>query len=136
MTAMSVPYQPPTQQGVGRLVVDSSYAGGAFILGATGPTIEINGQPVRANWGQWPLDLVPGNYHVRVFTRYLGQFGSAQLNVTVYPGQQVTVFYRPPAVIGMGGAIGFTPQKTRGMAALLVFMGVLFLFWMIILLSL
>lgn len=136
MTVMSVPYQPPAPQGVGRLVVDSSYAGGAFLLAATGPTIEVNGQPVNANWGPWPLDLMPGNYHVRVFTRYFGKFGPEQLNVTVYPGQQVTVFYRPPAMIGMGGAIGFTPQKTRGMAPLLIGMGVLFLFWMIILLTL
>ncbi len=136
MIAMTMPYQPPAAQSVGRLVVDSSYAGGAFILAATGPTIEVNGQPVRANWGAWPLDLMPGNYHVRVFTRYLGQFGSAQLNVAVYPGQQVTVYYRPPAFIGMSGAIGFTPQKTRGMAALLIGMGLLFLFWMIILLTL
>ena len=132
---MSVPYQPPAPQGAGRLVVDSSYAGGAFMLAATGPTIEVNGQPVRANWGPWPLDLVPGNYHVRVFTRYLGQFGPAQLNVTVHPGQQVTVFYRPPAVIGMSGAIGFTPQKSRGMVALLVVMGVFFLIWMIVILT-
>lgn len=129
------PYQPPAPHGVGRLVVDSSYAGGAFILAATGPTIEVNGQPVRANWGPWPFDLLPGNYHVRVYTRYLGQFGPAQLNVTVYPGQQVTVFYRPPAVIGMSGAIGFTPQKSRGMAALLVVMGVFFLIWMIVILT-
>ena len=133
---MSVPYQPPAPQGVGRLVVDTSYSAGAFLLAVTGPTIEVNGQPVRANWGVWPIDLVPGNYHVRVFTRYLGQFGSAQLNVTVYPGQQVTVFYRPPAFMGMSGAIGFHPQKTPGTAALLVLIGVMVLVWLIFLLSL
>lgn len=44
--------------------------------------------------------------------------------------------HRSPAFIGMGGAIGFTPQKTRGMAALLVIMGAVFLLWMIILLTL
>ena len=39
---MTAPYQP------GRLVVDTSYAGSAFLLAATGPKIEINGQPVSA----------------------------------------------------------------------------------------
>lgn len=45
------------------------------------------------------------------------------------------MFYRPPAVLGMSGAIGFTPQKSRGMAAALVVMGVLILIWMIVFLA-
>jgi hypothetical protein len=109
---MTPPYGPP-----GRLVVDSSYNGMAFMLAATGPKIEVNGQPIKANWGQWPIDLPAGQYHVRVSTRYLGEMGPAQLGVNVYPGQQVTVYYRAPAAMFMAGAIGFTPQSTRGMGA-------------------
>jgi hypothetical protein len=135
MAVMSVPYQPPAQQGVGRLVIDSSYASGSIMMATTGPTIEINGQAVRANWGPWSIDLVAGNYHVYVYTRYLGETGPAQLNVTVYPGQQVTVFYRSP-VAGMRGAIGFTPQKTPGMATMLVIIGVISLFLLIMLIRL
>jgi hypothetical protein len=108
---MTAPYQP------GRLVVDTSYTGSAFLLAATGPKIEINGQPVKANWGASPFDLAPGQYHVRVSTRYLGEMGPAELPVTVYPGQQVTVYYRAPAAMFMAGAIGFQPQPTRGMGA-------------------
>ena len=112
-------FSPP-----GRLVVDASYTPMAFILAVTGPKIEINGQPVTANWGPWPIDLPAGQYNVRVSTRYLGEMGPAQLGVTVYPGQQTTVYYRAPAVMFMAGAIGFTPQPTRGMAAVLALTGV------------
>jgi hypothetical protein len=31
----------------------------------------------------------------------------------------VTVYYRAPAAMFMGGAIGFTPQKTRGMGVVI-----------------
>jgi hypothetical protein len=129
---MTTPYGPPPPQGpqppyggypagpppaVGRLVVHTSYNGMAFIFGLTGPKITINGQPAKANWGEVPFDLPAGNYHLRVATRYLGDFGPAELPVAIYPGQQTTVYYRPPASWGMKGGIGFAPQPTRGMAA-------------------
>jgi hypothetical protein len=115
---MTQPYGYPAPAG--RLVVDSSYGAGSFVLALTGPKIEINGQPIRAKWGQWPVDLPAGNYHVRVSTRYLGEFGPAEQPVAVYPGQQVVVYYRAPATVGMGGSIGFTPQKTRGLGAVVI----------------
>jgi hypothetical protein len=105
---------------MGRLVVDSSYNPMAFLLGLTGPRVTINGQPASVKWGQAPFDLPAGNYHLRVSTRYLGDYGPAELPVTVHPGQLVTVYYRPPAAIGMKGGIGFEPQKTRGMAVVTV----------------
>lgn len=111
---MNAPYGPP-----GRLVVDSSYNPAAFLLAVTGPKIEINGQAFKAKWGPWPMDLPAGQYQVRVSTRYLGEMGPAQLAVNVYPGQQVTVYYRAPAAMFMAGAIGFAPQPTRGMGAVI-----------------
>lgn len=129
---MTTPYgsapPPQGQGGIGRLVVNSSHSAGAFILAITGPKIEINGRPVNANWGPWSADVPAGQYHVRVSTRYLGEMGPAQLPVAVYPGQVTTVYYRTPAVMGMSGAIGFMPQKTRGMIALVVAMVVLVAF--------
>ncbi len=35
-------------------------------------------------------------------------------------GWQVPVFYRPPAAMGMAGALGFEPQTLRGMVAMMV----------------
>jgi hypothetical protein len=104
---------------MGRLVVDSSHNPMAFIFALTGPKVTLNGQPTSIRWGQTPFDLPAGNYHVRVCTRYLGEFGPAELPVAVYPGQLTTVYYRPPATVGMKGSLGFSPQKTRGMSAVM-----------------
>lgn len=129
---MTVPQQPygqpygpppggyPIPPGAGRLVVDSSYNKMAFILAATGPKVEINGRAQPVNWGQSPFDLPAGDYHLKVSTRYLGEYGSAYLPVRIAPGQVTTVCYRPPAMMGMKGSLGFGPQPTRGMAAMLV----------------
>jgi hypothetical protein len=116
---------------MGRLVVDSSYNPMAFMLGLTGPRVTINGQPASVKWGQAPFDLPAGNYHLRVSTRYLGDFGPAELPVAVYPGQLVTVYYRPPATIGMKGSLGFQPQKTRGMSTIMVIQVVVILLFLI-----
>jgi hypothetical protein len=104
---------------MGRLVVHSSFNAMAFLLAFTGPKVMINGQPVKVRWGQAPFDLPAGNYHLRVSTRYLGDFCPAELPVTVYPGQVLTVYYRPAAAMGMNGSIGFEPQKTRGMSVVM-----------------
>lgn len=122
------PYGPPPQgpqppyggPPMGRLVVHTSYNKMAFLFAITGPKVMINGQPASVRWGEAPFDLPAGNYHLRVSTRYLGDFGPAELPVAVYPGQQTTVYYRPPAAIGMKGGIGFQPQQTRGMTAAVV----------------
>jgi hypothetical protein len=111
---------PPAGPPMGRLVVDASFNPMAFMLAFTGPKVTINGQPANVRWGQTPFDLPAGNYHVRVCARYLGDFGPAELPVAVYPGQLTTVYYRPPATIGMKGALGFQPQKTRGMSAIML----------------
>jgi hypothetical protein len=101
---------------MGRLVVNSSFNPMAFLLAFTGPKVMINGYATKVRWGQAPFDLPAGNYHLRVSVRYLGDFCPADLSVTVYPGQVVPVYYRPAAVMGMNGSIGFQPQKkTRGM---------------------
>jgi hypothetical protein len=115
---MTTPYGPPPagdwQPVGGRLVVNSSYNWTWFMLRVTGPKIEINGQPFVADWGPWMFDLPAGQYQLRVSTCYLGEFGPAHISVFVYPRQQTTVYYRPPAAVFMDGAIGFTPQPTRG----------------------
>jgi hypothetical protein len=118
---MTTPYYgQPAGPPMGRLVVESSYNPMAFMLGLTGPRVTINGQPASVRWGSAPFDLPAGDYHLRVSTRYLGDFGPADLPVTVYPGQLVTVYYRPPAAMGMKGSLGFQPQKTRGMSTITV----------------
>jgi hypothetical protein len=125
---MTAPHGPP----IGRLVVDTSYLKLAFLLAATWPKIEINGRPIKARWGQWPIDLPAGDYHLRVSTRYLGDSCPAQLPVRIYPGQQVTVYYRTPAWLFMSGAIGFQPQPTRGLGTMIGFCALIMLLGLVI----
>jgi hypothetical protein len=99
--------------------VDTSYHPMSFVLGLTGPKVTINGLPTNVPWGQIPFDLPAGNYYLQVSVRYLGNFGPAELPVAVYPGQLTTIYYRPPAAIGMSGSLGFEPQKTRGMGLMI-----------------
>lgn len=115
---------PPPPPGMGRILVDTSYTPLAFILGLTGPTIAINGQPRPMKWGRVPIDLPPGQYHVHVHTRYLMDLGPAEAVLPVTAGQTTPVFYRAPAVMFINGAIGPVPQKTPGMAATWIIFGV------------
>lgn len=103
---------------MGRLVVDSSYHPMGFGFALIGPKVTINGHPVKVPWGQAPFDLPAGNYHVHVAaSRVIGDFGPAELPVTIHPGQLVTLYYRPPVMVGMKGSLGFQPARTRGMGA-------------------
>lgn len=43
--------RPAAPNATGRLVVDCSHLPSAVFLQATGPMIEINGDPIKANWG-------------------------------------------------------------------------------------
>jgi hypothetical protein len=115
MTAPYGGYPAGPMPATGRLVVHSSYPWLGFLFALTGVKVEINGQPAKVPWGQAPFDLPAGNYHLRVSARWFGVFGTAELPVVVYPGQLVTVYYRPPSLKWMRGAIGFTPQKSPGM---------------------
>ena len=46
--------------GMGRVVVDTSHAGSAFLYSAAGVSIMIDGGELRANWGPTSVDLPPG----------------------------------------------------------------------------
>ena len=110
-----------TTPDTGRLVVDCAHAPGAFLMTATGPNIEVDGgDPIVAQWGPWPVELPAGKHHVRVATRYPGGKSPAELTVDVPAGGEVRVFYRTPAAIWMPGSIGLTPQRTRGVGAMVV----------------
>ncbi|WP_054812954.1 hypothetical protein [Nocardia arizonensis] len=104
-------------QGPPGITVDASYEWFGFLLGLlTKPKISINGQPVpNTRWGENHIPVGPGNYHVWVATPWLFDMGAAQLPVQIAPGQGIRVYYKPPAVVFVNGAIGLTPQKTPGM---------------------
>lgn len=101
-------------------VIDASHAMFPVIYLGTRPTVTINGQPVKDEWGQQRYDLLEGTYHVRVATRtMLWEVGAAHLTVVVRPGLMTLVYYRAPMPL-FPGAIGFTPQRTPGLWFLLI----------------
>ncbi|MBH0779034.1 hypothetical protein IT779_22415 [Nocardia sp. NEAU-351] len=82
----------------------------------TTPKIKINGQLVpNTRWGENNIPLGPGTYHVWVATPWLFDMGAAQMTVQVHQAQGLRAYYKPPAVVFLGGALGFEPQKTPGM---------------------
>ncbi|MBP2477040.1 hypothetical protein JOF53_005912 [Crossiella equi] len=120
---------PPPPPGHGRLMLDTSFFPLAFILHLFKPTLTINGRPGPIQWGQTPIDLPPGQYHVKVHFRYIFMdAGPAEATIPIAEGQTVPVFYKAPAIIFMGGAMGPAPQDTPGLVPMFVIMGVAFLF--------
>ncbi|WP_433869768.1 hypothetical protein [Saccharopolyspora sp. CA-218241] len=121
------PQLPPPPPGMGRVVLDCSYFPLAFILALFKPTITINGQPGPPGvWGKLPIDLPPGQHHIQVHTPYLWAFGHAVAVVPVAAGQQVDVYYKPPAIAFGAGAIGPVPQETPQLGLTLGIMGGIF----------
>ncbi|MCK2242426.1 MULTISPECIES: hypothetical protein [unclassified Crossiella] len=119
---------PPTQPGHGRLVLDTSFLPLAFILNWFKPTLTINGRPGPIEWGQTPIDLPPGQYHVKVHFHYIFMdAGPAEAMIPIAEGQNVPVFYRAPAFMFAGGAIGPVPQPTPALVPMIAIMAVIFL---------
>jgi hypothetical protein len=110
---------------MGRVVVDTSHAGSAFLYSAAGVSIMIDGGELRANWGPTSVDLPPGQHFIEVSSRYLGRTGTAGTWVPVTAGQTTMVYYRAPAWTFMSGSIGPAPQPTRGMTGVIVLIAVL-----------
>ncbi|WHT18070.1 hypothetical protein N8J89_33930 [Crossiella sp. CA-258035] len=122
------PQLPPPPPGQGRLLLDTSFFPLAFILNWFKPTLIINGRPGPINWGQTPIDLPPGQYHVKVFFRYIFMdAGPAEAMIPIGEGQTVPVFYKAPAIMFVDGAIGPMPQPVRGIGAMIGIMAAIFL---------
>ena len=113
------PAGPPAQGGGGAIAITLKYHPIAFLMALFKPVLEINGQPAPRAWGRQVIPLAPGNYHVHAHVPYLlpPRIGSADLGVTLMPGQTVELEYRAPTIAFMNGALGTPPQKTPGLAA-------------------
>ncbi|WP_375424521.1 hypothetical protein [uncultured Friedmanniella sp.] len=107
MTAF--PQQPSPQTG---LVLDLRKPFGG--IGLINPVVAIDGYPAQAVWGPNFYPAPVGRRHVRVSTRYLWEYGAAETDVDVYPGQTAVVHYTPPWLTFVSGRIGPTPQPRRG----------------------
>ena len=71
------------------------------------PNVEINGHRNKPNWGQFIMDLVPGEYHVHVsFPWVFGdRTGPSQMQVPIYSGYVTMVKYEAPLFLLNDGSL-------------------------------
>ncbi len=100
-------------------MLTATYPAVMFTFGLFKPIATLNGHRVPLNWGQNVLPVPPGIHDVRVHIPYLWDMGRAQIAVDTRDGVPAQVFYAPPWVVFVRGAIGRQPVKSPGLGLLL-----------------
>ncbi|MFT4085557.1 MAG: hypothetical protein QM658_00125 [Gordonia sp. (in: high G+C Gram-positive bacteria)] len=123
------PGTPQTQQfsgGVQGLVLTAKYFPLAFVFALLKPTIEVDGRPVPAQWGENSIPLSPGQHHVHVHVPYIlpSKVGPADTDFAVAPQETVSLEYRPPLWTFSPGSLGEGPQPYNGRGIFLALMTV------------
>ncbi|MEU4564002.1 hypothetical protein AB0F72_36965 [Actinoplanes sp. NPDC023936] len=129
MATQAPPYRPvlpgfppdDTAHGNGgsAIAVTMRYAPLAFLLAMFVPVLEIDGQPVPANWGRVVTSVALGQHHVHVHVPYLmpSRIGVAETTVLAVSGRTVELEYRAPLLSFLHGNLGVPPQRYPGLAA-------------------
>jgi hypothetical protein len=92
------------------------------------PTLLVNNQVVKASYGPNDYFLPAGAYRVRAYTQWMREYGQAALDVALYPGQAIEVFYASPLHQFTTGSMGFTKQKRKGRALVIGLIAVVMVF--------
>jgi hypothetical protein len=116
----------PPQVATGHLRVHLQ--GSALTSSMITPTLLINGTPVKALYGPNDYVLPAGPYRVSAYAQWMRQYGQAALDVAVYAGQTVEVFYATPLHQFTAGTMGFTRQSRKGRGLFVGLFGVVALF--------
>lgn len=116
-----LPPPPPPPPGYLRLTVQ-----GNRMLSMITPSMQIDGYPVPAQYGQNVFPVPPGPHRVSGHAQWMWRYGHAEQMVQVAPGQTVEVFYAAPALTFISGRIGFEKQRTPGLIPLVLGLVVLF----------
>lgn len=101
-----------------RIAIRFAHPVGAFLYGATGPQLEIDGEKVKVpGWGDHEFRVSGGDHRVRVWVPYVmpRKVGRATIEVEVPAGGRVELEYMAPTITFAKGALG-TPgeQKSAG----------------------
>jgi hypothetical protein len=88
------------------------------------PQAEINGFPVPLQWGDNHIPAQPGVHHIRIHMPWLWQYGKAEITVDNRTQPAPPVYYAPPFINFLNGAIGFSPVKHPGLLAFFLILGV------------
>lgn len=92
------------------------------------PTLLINNQVVKASYGPNDYILPAGTYRVGAYAQWMRQYGQAALDVAVYPGQTVEVFYAAPLHQFTTGNMGFSKQPRKGLGFFVGLIGAIMVF--------
>jgi hypothetical protein len=107
-------YPPQSATGHLRVHLQGSVVTSSMIT----PTLLIDNQVVNASYGPNDYFLPAGPYRVSAYTQWMRQYGQAALDVAVYPGQTIEVFYASPLNQFTTGSIGFRKQRRKGVGLL------------------
>ena len=95
------PPQPPPGFGQSQLVLNLRKPFGA--LGMIAPVVTIDGYPAPARWGANPYPTTPGQHRVTAASRYMWEYGAAEQQVDLAPGQSLEVHYSGPLITFIKG---------------------------------
>lgn len=71
----------------------------------------------------------------RVSSRYMWEYGAAEQQVDLAPGQSVEVHYSGPLLTFVGGRMGFTPQARPGVVGFGLVLGIPLLLLLVIIVA-
>ena len=124
--------QPGPAQGQPTGVVRLTIQGSEMTSNMIVPSCTINGHTVPTRYGVQDLVVWPGRNHVALQAQWMRTYGQAAIDVDVAPGQVVEVFYAAPLHQFTKGAIGLTKQSRPGKAPLFGCLGLIALFFLLI----
>ncbi|HVB94054.1 MAG TPA: hypothetical protein VND67_07030 [Acidimicrobiales bacterium] len=78
-----------------------------WILVFTKLTVEIDGRPVVGSWRKHFIPTGPGDHHIDVYFKYVGQprCAEASLDIHVGEGEVVALAYRAPNLLTAPGRL-------------------------------
>jgi hypothetical protein len=81
----------------------------AFLLYMTKFVIELDGVEQPGPWGERLFPVVPGEHQARMWFRYLGRSGTAEVNVTAKAGTTTFITYKAPIFVRSSGKVSVQP---------------------------
>lgn len=97
---------PPADRRTG-LTISGHHSPMNWILVFTKLTVEIDGEPVIGSWRKHFIPTDPGDHHIDVYFKYIGQprCAEASVDIRVGKGKTVALAYRAPNLLTAPGRL-------------------------------
>ena len=97
---------------------------GNVLLSMITPKVQIDGYPAPAKYGENLFPVPPGPHVVAAHAQWIWQYGKAQEQVSLAPGETAELWYATPVLTFLPGSMGSSKQRHPGMMVLLLLCGV------------